>query len=295
MIVIKITDNGGGGGLWSKDEAVFLQTSAQKISLAGAWKVSFEKIFSQISQNEFPSLIYNAMIAPQNQYNKAGILWYQGESNADRAVEYNKSFPLLIKSWREKMGADLPFYFVQLASFKTPGNNSNEGSFWAELREAQTNTLHLNNTGMVVTTDVGNANDIHPRNKKTVGERLADLALKNGNYSPIFKKSKTKGNQMIVTFSPSVNLMSKGSALKGFEIAGKDHIFYPAKATIKGNKVLVFNETISEPIAVRYGWKGDDTDINLFTENGLPVSPFRTDDFPLKTQQVKYQIHHFKP
>jgi len=292
VIVVKITDNGGGGGLWSNDGNVKLETSGKTISLEGSWKFSVEKIFDQVNPNDFPSMIYNAMIHPVENFKTAGIIWYQGESNADRAFEYNRSFPLLIESWRKRMEKNLPFYFVQLSTFKTQGNNSNEGSSWAELRESQTNTLKLDNTGMVVTTDIGNPGDIHPRNKKVVGERLANLALQNGMISPVYKDFKIEKNTIVVGFSPSEKLISKNNEdLKGFEIAGKDKIFYPAKAEIAGNTVRIYSENVAEPIAARYGWKGDDSEINLFTEKGLPVSPFRTDDFKTITKDVKYQLN----
>lgn len=292
IITIKIVDNGGGGGLWSEDKDVKMETFSKTISLAGNWKFAVEKVFSGINPNDFPSMLYNAMIHPVENYKTCGILWYQGESNESRACEYNKSFPLLIESWRNLMGKNLPFYFVQLATFTTSGNNSNEGSAWAELREAQTNALHLKNTGMVVTTDIGNPKDIHPRNKKTVGERLANLALKNGKISPVFQNSKVEGNKIVVSFSPSEKLVSENNEkLRGFEIAGKDHIFYPADAEISGNTVKIFSEKVPEPVAARYGWKGDDSEINLFTEKRLPVSPFRTDDFKEVTRDVKYQLN----
>ena len=292
IIAIKVTDTGGGGGMWSEDEIVKLVTSKNTISLAGNWKFRVVEISKIISENSFPSLAYNGMIAPIVPYKIKGILWYQGESNTDRAQEYNKSFPLLINSWREKFGKDLPFYFVQLATFATSGNNSNEGSSWAELRDAQTNSLKLKNTGMVVTTDVGNPKDIHPTNKKTVGERLANLALNNGIVSPIFNDYKVIGDKISVSFEPNLKLKTSDNSgvVKGFEIAGNDRIFYPATAKIVNNRVEVSSEKVKNPIAVRFGWKGDASENNLFTEENLPVSPFRTDDFPLVTKDAHYQI-----
>ncbi len=292
IIVAKITDNGSGGGIWGEPEKLKLVTSKSSISLTGNWKITVEKIFNKINENEFPSLAYNAMIAPIVPFKIKGFLWYQGESNTDRAVEYNKSFPLLIKNWREKFGDDLPFYFVQLATFETPGN-SNEGSAWAELREAQTNTLKLQNTGMVVTTDIGNPKDIHPGNKKSVGERLANLALNNGQVSPVFKDFKVQKNKISVGFKPSVNLKTSDNSaeVKGFEIAGNDRIFYPATAKIFKNRVVVISDKVKNPVAVRFGWKGDASENNLVTENNLPVSPFRTDNFPLSTEKVRYRVN----
>ena len=289
-IAIKITDTGGGGGLWDNSEDIKLVTSDRTLPLKGKWKFGIEKIFSAINQNEFPSLIYNSMIYPFIKTRISGVVWYQGESNVERAEEYEKTFPLLINSWREKFGKNLPFYFVQLATFNNDGN-SNEGCPWAELRDAQTQALSLKNTGMAVTTDVGNPTDIHPRNKKPVGERLANLALKNGIYSPVLKSYTVKGDKIEVTLTGKSMLIAKDQqSLRGFEIAGKDQVFYPATASIVNNKLVVTSDKVSKPIAVRYGWKADNSDLNLFTKELLPVSPFRTDNFKLKTKGVQFSL-----
>ena len=289
-IAIKITDTGGGGGLWDNSEDIKLVTSDRTLPLKGKWKFGIEKIFSAINQNEFPSLIYNSMIYPFIKTRISGVVWYQGESNVERAEEYEKTFPLLINSWREKFGKNLPFYFVQLATFNNDGN-SNEGCPWAELRDAQTQALSLKNTGMAVTTDVGNPTDIHPRNKNPVGERLANLALKNGIYSPVLKSYTVKGDKIEVTLTGKSMLIAKDQqSLRGFEIAGKDQVFYPATASIVNNKLVVTSDKVSNPTAVRYGWKADNSELNLFTKEFLPVSPFRTDNFKLKTKGVQFSL-----
>lgn len=289
-ISIKITDTGGGGGLWSDAKDIKLVTNDRSLPLAGKWKFGIEKIFSAINQNEFPSLIYNSMIHPFINTKISGVIWYQGESNADRAAEYFKTFPLLINSWREKFGVNMPFYYIQLATFNSPGN-SNEGCAWAELREAQTQTLAVKNTGMVVTSDVGDPTDIHPRNKKPVGERLANLALKNNIKSPVLKKYIITDNKAYITFNTKKKLISKNNQkLNGFEIAGEDQIFYPAEAEILNNKVVVSSKKVLKPVAVRYGWKSDNSDLNLFTEDLLPISSFRTDIFKLKTANVNFSL-----
>lgn len=289
-IAIKITDTGGGGGLWDNSEDIKLVTSDRTLPLKGKWKFGIEKIFSAINQNEFPSLIYNSMIYPFIKTRISGVVWYQGESNVERAEEYEKTFPLLINSWREKFGKNLPFYFVQLATFNNDGN-SNEGCPWAELRDAQTQALSLKNTGMAVTTDVGNPTDIHPRNKKPVGERLANLALKNGIYSPVLKSYTVKGDKIEVMLTGKSMLIAKDQqSLRGFEIAGKDQVFYPATASIVNNKLVVTSDKVSNPTAVRYGWKADNSELNLFTKEFLPVSPFRTDNFKLKTKGVQFSL-----
>lgn len=289
VIVVKIDDTGGGGGIYGNPENLKLVTANKEIFLAGKWKVGVQKIQQNLNENEYPTLAYNGMVAPVVPFAVKGFLWYQGESNSSRGFEYNKSFPLLISSWREKFGDNLPFYFVQLSTFTQPGD-SNLGCVWCEVREAQTNTLNVKNTGMVVTTDVGNPKDIHPRNKKTVGERLANLALKSGKISPVYKSYKIRGDKMTVSFTPAKTLR-KFDDLIGFEISGKDQVFYPAKAKTSGNKVVVWSEKVKNPVAVRYGWKGDDSAINLFTEEGLPVSPFRTDTFKTLTKDHRYQIN----
>ncbi len=193
----------------------------------------------------------------------------------------------------------MPFYFVQLATFNNPGN-SNEGCGWAELREAQTMTLSLPNTGMCVTTDlVTNPKDIHPTNKQDVGKRLAALAL-NNLYSknmicngPIFKSMEIKNDQVILSFDnigTGLYTPDKYGYIKGFEIAGKDQVFHYAKAFIKGNTIVLFNEKVENPVAVHFGWIGDASDCNLFNKEGYPAVPFRTDEWKTITKDEKYKI-----
>lgn len=175
-----------------------------------------------------------------------------------------------------------------------------KGSLWAELREAQTETLKLTNTGMAVTTDIGNAKDIHPTNKQEVGLRLAAIALNNVYdkkrvYSgPIYKSQEVKENQIFLSFDfigSGLSISDKDAVLKGFEIAGADKVFYPANAIIKYNKVIVTSDKVSNPVAVRYGWADDDTDINLFNKEKFPASPFRTDNWEMITANEKYKSH----
>jgi sialate O-acetylesterase len=207
---------------------------------------------------------------------------------------------LMITDWRTKWNqGDFPFYFVQLSTFNEFNGNSKNGSKWAELREAQSQTLQLPNTGMAVTTDVGNAKDIHPTNKQDVGKRLAAIALNNvyGKkmiYSgPTYKSLEIKGNQIILTFDnigSGLTTFDNSENLKGFEIAGADKIFYAAKAIIKDNKVIVSSEIVQNPIAIHYGWADDDTAINLFNKEKFPASPFRTDDWEMITANEKYKV-----
>jgi sialate O-acetylesterase len=231
--------------------------------------------------------LFNAMIAPLVPYAIQGAVWYQGESNAGRAYQYRKLFPTMIEDWRKAWGqGPFSFYFVQLANF-TPVLPDPGESDWAELREAQTMTLKLQNAGMAVTIDVGDANDIHPKNKQDVGKRLALNALakvygKHVVYSgPMYKSMKAKDGQIAVAFDHTDGgLVAKGGGpLKGFAVAGPDKKFVWADAVIKGNKVVVSSKQVPKPVAVRYAWANNPV-CNLFNGAGLPSSPFRTDDWP---------------
>ena len=241
-----------------------------------------------------PSGLYNAMIAPLIPYGIQGAIWYQGESNAGRAYQYRKLFPTMIKNWREDWGlGDFPFIFVQLANFMATKPDPAD-SAWAELREAQSMTLALPNAGMAVIIDIGEANDIHPKNKQDVGKRLALWALANTygqkiEYSgPVYKSSKTEGNQVTLTFDHvgSGLVATPEPPLKGFAVAGADRKFAWAEARIEGNTVVVSSDKVSEPVAVRYAW-ADNPVCNFYNKEGLPASPFRTDDWPGVTADSK--------
>ena len=297
LIVVKVTDTGGGGGIYGDPADLKLVLGNSVISLTGSWKFQVESVSAATNENAFPSLAYNAMINPLIPYSFRGVLWYQGESNAGRAYQYRKAFPLLINDWRKKWNiGNFPFYFVQLATFKSDGN-SNLGSGWAELREAQTQTLQLPNTGMAVTTDIGDPNDIHPTNKQEVGRRLAALAF-NRIYKkrmidsgPGFKSMKIVGNKIIVTLEnigSGLMTTAKDGIVRGFEIAGSDQFFYEATGTIQGNTVIISSEKVASPLAVHFGWIGDASANNLFNKEGFPAVPFRTDEWKNVTQNAKY-------
>ena len=242
--------------------------------------------------------LYNSMINPLIPYAFAGVIWYQGESNADRAFQYRTTFPLLITDWRSKWKTDFPFLFVQLSSFGGM-QNSNIGSSWAELREAQTMALQLPNTGMAVTTDIGDAVNIHPRDKADVGLRLADKALAMVYHlpgfteSPLFNSADFSDGAVVVNFKNADNgLMAKDKYgyIKGFELAGADHKFYYAQASvIDGNKVKVWCSQVSQPVAVRYAWTDAPLDANLFNTEGFPVGPFRSDSWKGTTEDKKFE------
>lgn len=247
----------------------------------------------------YPSVIYNAMIHPITNYAIKGIIWYQGESNASEAKQYTSLFPLLINDWRTKYkNKKLPFYFVQLASYNANNANGVNGSEWAELRDAQRKALTLPHTGMAVIVDVGDANDIHPFDKKTVGDRLALHALKN-DYGkkvvcsgPLYKSVKFKKNKAYLSFNSvgsGLTIRKGDDKLKGFLIAGSDGKFLNANAVIEGKKVVVYNNEIPNPIAVRYAWTDVTDYANLYNLEGLPASPFRTDEFIGLTDGNKYK------
>jgi len=243
-----------------------------------------------------PAGLYNAMIAPLMPYAIRGAIWYQGESNVGRAYQYRKLFPAMIKNWRKDWGqGDFPFLFVQLANFKAVNPEPSE-SDWAELREAQIMTLSLQNTGMAVIIDIGEANNIHPKNKQDVGKRLALWALaktygKKFVYSgPLYKSMEVKGDKVILHFDHVGGglVAGGGEPLKGFAIAGAPVLsgesknggkFVWADAKIDGDTVVVSNDKIAEPVAVRYAW-ADNPVCNLYNREGLPASLFRTDDWP---------------
>jgi sialate O-acetylesterase len=300
-IAVRVIDTGGGGGIYGNEKDVRLTLqSGKNIALAGDWSFQVEELSSSaaVGPNSYPTLLFNAMLNPILNYSIRGALWYQGESNAGRAFQYRKAFPLMIQDWRNhfKQG-DFPFYFVQLASFNANNGDSNHGSGWAELREAQTMTLSLPNTGMVVTTDIGEANDIHPRNKQDVGKRLAALALnrlynsKMVDSGPTYKTMKVEGNTIRITFNNTgggLLVKDKYGYLKGFEIAGTDQKFYYAKANLDGNDVVVSCNEVQQPVAVRFAWADNPEDANLFNREGFPAVPFRSDKWKNVTEQGKF-------
>lgn len=296
-IAVRIEDNGGGGGIYGNPEDLKLLLGSRNIPLMGQWKFQVEAIKSTLGVNDMPSLAYNSMMNPIIPFAIRGVLWYQGESNASRAFQYRKAFPLLIEDWRQKWNQkNLPFYFVQLATYTTKGN-SNDGCDWAELREAQTLTLSVPNTGMVVTTDIGNPKSIHPLDKQNVGKRLAALALNNVYHKPMvcsgpmFKSMKIKNKHIIVSFKDigsGLFTPDKNGLVKGFEIAGEDQIFYQAGAHIEGNTVVLSSENVKDPKAIRFSWIGDASESNLFNREGFPAVPFRTDEWKMMTKDEKY-------
>jgi sialate O-acetylesterase len=291
IIVVKVTDTGGGGGLYGKNDQLFLDVGPAHIPLEGPWQYkssAFTTDFGikQNGPNSLPSQLYNAMIAPMTQFGIKGVIWYQGEANASKAKQYQMLFPTLIKNWRSKWGYEFPFFWVQLANFLEPSAEPVE-SDWAELREAQTMTLHLPHTGQALAIDIGEAKDIHPRNKQDVGLRLALNALKitygkDIVYSgPVYQSMTKQGNSIRVRFNQTGSgLHTKGDKygyVRGFSIAGADKKYVWAKARIEGDEVVVYHDDVKDPVSVRYAWSNNPDDANLYNKEGLPATPFRTE------------------
>ena len=295
VVAIRIMDSGGGGGITGDKSTFYLQgPDGAKVSLAGEWKSKTDgdgfpmppKPVNMYDEPYWSTVLYNAMIAPLVPYAIKGAIWYQGCSNDDRAYQYRDLQKLLIAGWRDQWGYDFPFYITQLANYTGLQNAPCESS-WAELREAQLiASKTMPQTGMAVTIDIGEAGDIHPRNKQEVGRRLALQAL-NKTYGmavecsgPIYEGYEVDGNVIRIRFSSvGRGLVAKGGKLKGFTIAGADRKFYWADAKIVGNCVEVSCKDVPRPLAVRYAWAHNPI-CNLFNKAGLPASPFRTDDWP---------------
>jgi sialate O-acetylesterase len=302
VIAVQVTDTGGGGGIYGTRNQLVLENDAgQSIPLAGKWHFRVGPNFQDLPPRpqspdspNLPTVLYNAMIHPLIQFPISGAIWYQGESNAARAFQYQTLFPALIRDWRTswKVG-DFPFYFVQLANYQPTKPEPSEDA-WAELREAQLMTLSVPNTGMAVTIDIGDAGDIHPRNKQEVGRRLALIARaklleENIEYSgPIYNFMEVIDNKIRISFSHTGSglVTRNNEELKGFEIAGQDRKFYWANAQIDNNSVTVWNPRVPVPVAVRYAWQSNPI-CNLYNPAGLPASPFRTDAWPGITVGVK--------
>jgi sialate O-acetylesterase len=221
-----------------------------------------------------PSGLFQAMIAPLAPYGIHGAIWYQGEGNAGRAFQYRKLLPAMIQGWRAAWGYDFPFLIVQLPNFRERRLQPSE-SDWAELREAQSMALRLPNTGLAVTIDLGEADNVHPANKRAVGERLARAAA--GESSPLYAGLAVEGPRIRIRFRDGDGLAALGGGpLRGFAIAGEDRRFVWAKAAIEGETVVVWSPEVPKPVAVRYAW-ADNPDCNLGNRAGLPASPFRSD------------------
>jgi sialate O-acetylesterase len=303
VIAVRVFDRAGEGGFGRTEVMSVVSVGAKEtdaISLAGPWSYKVElalepkrpdygsrpELPGPTNQNS-PSVLYNAMLAPLKPYAIRGVIWYQGESNAGRAYQYRTLFPTMIRDWRTAWNqGEFPFYFVQLANWQAAKAEPGE-SDWAELREAQTMTLQSPQTGMAVIIDIGDANDIHPRNKLDVGKRLAAWALAETYHQkvepsgPLYDSFSVKDDKITIKFKHVGGGLktADGGPPKGFAIAGADHKFVWAETRVQGDTVIVWSKAVARPVAVRYAW-ADNPVANLYNQAGLPASPFRTDDWP---------------
>jgi sialate O-acetylesterase len=295
IVVVRVFDAGGKGGMYNMFWSPYW---------AGKWKykkgvqIDASKFKKPLVSNAYifgtPTILYNANIAPLTQLSIKGFIWYQGEANTGRAEEYNQLFPAMITDWRKKFHqGKLPFLFVQLPNLgKEPAKPENND--WAELREAQAAALALPNTGMAVTIDVGEADNLHPHNKFAVGNRLGMAALKitygvdSLHTSPLYKNMHVEGDHIIVEFTGNI-IDKKNNYIHGFAIAGADTVFHWAKAYLKNDStVVVYNSDVKSPVAVRYLWSGNPGEVDLYNKQNLPVAPFRTDNYKGITAGKKF-------
>ena len=291
-LAIRVLDTGGGGGLRAQTMTLALADGSQQITLDGDWKYHLGASLAESSplptktdQNTATAL-YNGMIAPLLPEQIKGVIWYQGESNASRAKQYRTLLPTLITDWRARFGAlsgaPMPFYIVQLANYMAPGDEPGDDD-WAYLREAQSLAAKtVPDTGIAVITDIGDAGDIHPKNKQDVGLRLALQALKN-TYGeqiqadgPTLRNAKIRGGEIALTFDNADGLNLKGDQNRVFAIAGADKKFAWATPQITGNSVILIAPNVPNPVYARFGWSNNPR-ASLYNSAGLPASPFRTD------------------
>ena len=289
-------DQGSGGIVGGAEGKIYLKTKSERKDISEVWEFKMSEVFDgvlslkNVGPNDFPTLLFNGMVNPIVNYGIKGVIWYQGENNAPRAKQYHRIFPNLIADWRSKWGqGDFPFLFVSLANYKKPETKPTP-STWAELREAQASALKLPNTGMALAIDLGEVNDIHPKNKQDVGKRLAANALKVAYNKdviasgPTYKEMSVNGNVVKVSFSNiSKGLKSKdgGNSITGFSLAGEDKKFYFAKAELqKDNTILISTDDVKNPVAIRYAWADNPGELNLYNTEDLPATPFRTDTWP---------------
>jgi sialate O-acetylesterase len=299
VIAVRVYSDRYDGGLRGPSTAMYVscpdEPNTPPIPLAGVWQYAIEKNFGLIPILDYsappgpdnpntPTVLYNGMIHPLLPLTIRGAIWYQGESNADRPDEYRVLLPTLIKDWRSKWQRDdLAFHLVQLANYMERREDPLDSN-WARLREAQSMTLKVPHTGLAVAIDIGEALDIHPRNKKDVGLRLAYSAL-HRTYGlkdvvpsgPHFQRAEWQGSKAKLFFDfPADGLKIIGDRLEGFSIAGEDGRFHWADARIVGQTVEVSSDAVAKPAAVRYAW-ADNPAANLYNSAGLPAVPFRTD------------------
>ncbi len=295
LLAIRMYVNWGNGRIGANENKPVLKSASGKmnIQIDGDWRFSSTVETALPGWQNFYNNItvqYNARIAPLIPYGIKGVIWYQGENNAGKAYQYQTLFPMMIEDWRTRWGQGyMPFLFVQLANFKAKKDKPSDDD-WAELREAQAKTLRCPNTGMACAIDIGDAEDIHPKNKLDAGKRLY-LAARHIAYDedivysgPVYESMKVEGDKIRIRFSSTgKGLLVKGDKLKGFSIAADNEEFVWANAVVEGNEVVVSSSDIKAPVAVRYSWASN-PDGNLYNADGLPAVPFRTDNRKMITQ-----------
>lgn len=284
-LVVRVINSSGRGG-FMPDKPYELVVESDTVDLNGSWDYRLGAEMPPLPGQTFvrwkPGGLFNAMIHPLLNYSVKGVIWYQGESNTGRPHEYRDLFPAMIEDWRSSWDQqEMPFLYVQLANFMEAKPHPTESN-WAELREAQRHTLSVPNTGMAVTIDIGEWNDVHPLNKKDVGERLAasafsvaynEEAVRTG---PLYESIRVNGNKLILSFEhKGSGLTAIGDSMRGFAIAGHDGQYRWAKARIEDDRVVVWHPDIHNPVLVRYGWADNPENANLYNVEGFPASPFQ--------------------
>ena len=301
VFVVRVTNNAGKGG-FVPDKPYCIFAGADTVDLKGTWQYKVGVAYRPLAGGSFggainaqnqPTVLYNAMVAPEINYTIKGFCWYQGESNTGKPQEYATLLPALINDWRGRWNQGvLPFLYIQLPGFMDYNYQPTE-SGWAVLREAQFKALSVPNTAMAVAIDLGEWNDVHPDNKKDVGERLALAAMKVAYHEnivssgPLYQSSTIEGNKIVVRFTNiGSGLVAKdGDELSEFAIAGADKKFVWAKAKIEGNNVIVWSDEVSTPQHVRYAWADNPVNPNLYNKEGLPASPFEATQVALPTEK----------
>lgn len=295
VVTVRVEDTGGNGGMIGPADQLFLQVGQERRALSETWAFRLGEVRAAgIAKNRLPMALYNAMIHPLLPFPIKGTIWYQGEANANAegAFVYRELFPKMIGDWRARWGSgDFPFLWVQLANFRAPDDEPAE-SDWAMLRESQSATLSVENTAQAVIIDIGEADDIHPRNKQDVGLRLS-LGARHVAFGedivysgPTYRSHRLDGGSVVIEFDHAGGgLMGRAAdgqvgpevRLGGFAVAGEDRRFHWADARIWGNTVVVSSRRVPDPVAVRYAWGNNPDRANLYNAEGLPASPFRTD------------------
>jgi sialate O-acetylesterase len=295
VVAARVTDGGGGGGLIGPASDIYVDVGGSRRPLPGSWKfkvgvVSLGDDGQHI--NKIPTVLYNRMVHPLLDFPIKGVIWYQGESNAnnvEQAAEYRGQFRTMIERWRAEWrgngGASFPFLWVQLPNWGPRDTVPPRDAAWATLRESQDSALALPNTGQVVAIDIGDWDDLHPRNKQDVGARLA-LAARAVAYGqrldasgPRYRSHEVAGGRVTIRLDHASGLTTRmpGDSVAGFAIAGEDGRFVWARARIEGDGVVVWSDAIAAPVAVRYAWGNSPAKANVVNRAGLPMAPFRTD------------------